>query len=163
VGSNVYIQLLKSGVVKGTITTANDGYYLWTIGTSNLGTDYQIRITSTSNSACTDVSNNYFTITSGGAVGTITVTSPNGGESWKRGTTHAITWTSIGAVGATVKIELLKSGVVQGAVSSTANDGSYSVTIPSTFPLGADYKIRITSTSNPAITDSSDRNFAVTT
>jgi hypothetical protein len=157
----VYIRLLKSGVVKGTITTANDGYYLWTIGLSNLGTDYQIRITSTSNSACTDVSNNYFAITSGGAVGTITVTSPNGGESWKRGTVHAITWTSTGSVGANVKIELLKSGVVKGTLT-TANDGSYSWTI-GTSHLGTDYKIRITSTSNPAITDSSNNNFAITT
>jgi hypothetical protein len=95
------------------------------------------------------------------ASGSLTVTSPNGGESWVRGTTHAITWASIGSVGANVKIELLKSGVVKGTIT-TPNDGSYSWTIGSS-NLGTDYKVRITSTSNSAITDSSDNNFAITT
>jgi peroxiredoxin len=94
---------------------------------------------------------------------TITVTSPNGGENWVRGTVHTITWSSFGSPGTYVKIELLKSGIVNKIIaSSTANDGSYSWTI-GTGNLGTDYRIRITSTSNAAITDSSDNNFAITT
>jgi hypothetical protein len=160
VGANVKIEILKSGVVKGAVTTANDGSGSWTIGSTYLGTDYTIRITSTSNPAITDSSDSDFAITAGGS-GTLTVTSPNGGEIWKRGTTHPITWTSVGTVGSYVKIELLKSGVVKGTIS-TANDGYYLWTI-GTSHLGTDYKIRITSTSNSAITDSSDGNFAITT
>ena len=38
----------------------------------------------------------YFSIV---AVPAITVTSPNGGESWEVGSVHNITWTSAGAVG----------------------------------------------------------------
>ena len=45
-------------------------------------------------------------------VPTITVTSPNGGESWSVGTTHAITWTQTGLTGA-VTIDLYKGGVFQ--------------------------------------------------
>ncbi len=94
----------------------------------------------------------------------LTVASPNGGESWVRGTTHTLTWTSTGSPGANVKIELLKAGVVNRVItSSTANDGSFSWAIPSTQTLGTDYKIRITSTTNAAITDSSNANFAITT
>jgi peptidoglycan/xylan/chitin deacetylase (PgdA/CDA1 family) len=93
---------------------------------------------------------------------TITVTAPNGGQSWVRGTVHSITWASTGSPGANVKIELLKGGVLNMVISSsTANDGSYSWTISSTQTVGSDYKIRITSTSITAITDSSDSNFAI--
>jgi peptidoglycan/xylan/chitin deacetylase (PgdA/CDA1 family) len=93
---------------------------------------------------------------------TITVTAPNGGQSWVRGTVHSITWASTGSPGANVKIELLKGGVLNMVISSsTANDGSYSWTISSTQMVGSDYKIRITSTSITAITDSSDSNFAI--
>jgi len=90
----------------------------------------------------------------------INVVSPNGGENWARTTTHTIKWTS--DMGGNVKIELLKSGVYNSLIaSSTANDGSHSWTIPSTQILGTDYKIRITSLSNPTIKDISNNNFRI--
>jgi peptidoglycan/xylan/chitin deacetylase (PgdA/CDA1 family) len=161
-GANVKIELLKAGVLNKVISssTVNDGSYSWTIiSTQTLGTDYKIRITSTSITSITDSSNNNFAITAGA----LTVTTPNGGQSWVRGTVHTITWTSIGSPGAYVKIELLKGGVLNRVISSsTVNDGSYSWTIISTQTLGTDYKIRITSTSITSITDSSNNNFAIT-
>jgi len=96
--------------------------------------------------------------------GALTVTSPNGGESWRHGTTHKLTWSSSGNPGAYVKIELMKGGVVNRVItSSTLNDESYRWAIPSTQTLGTDYKIRITSTSKSSITDSSNSNFAIIT
>jgi parallel beta-helix repeat protein len=73
----VKIEVLKAGAVVQTITssTPNDGSYNagWTISPSlTTGTDYRIRITSTTNPAITDTSNNYLTLTP--ASGTITVT-----------------------------------------------------------------------------------------
>ena len=128
IGSYVKIELLKSGAVVQTITssTLDDGSYsIWTISSGlATGTDYRIRVTSLSNSAITDTSNNNFAIsgsTSSTSAASITVTSPNGGESWVRGSTHAIDWTSSGNIGSYVKIELLKSGaVVQTITSSTS-------------------------------------------
>jgi hypothetical protein len=57
----------------------------------------------------------------------------------------------------------MKAGVVNKVISSsTANDGVYGAwKISSTQTLGTDYKIRITSTSIPSITDSSNSNFAI--
>jgi len=163
-GANVKIELLKAGVLNTVISssTANDGSYSWTISsTQTLGTDYKIRITSTSITSITDSSDNNFAITST-AASSITVTTPNGGQTWARGSVHTITWTSTGNPGAYVKIELLKGGVSVGvASSSTANDGSYDWTISSTRAVGTDYKIRITSTSITSITDSSNNNFAI--
>ena len=63
-GSNVKIELLKNGVAS-TIksSTQNDGSTSWTISSSQTtGTIYRIRVTSTTNSAFMDISNNDFTI-----------------------------------------------------------------------------------------------------
>ena len=121
----------------------------------------RIRITSTTDVAITDSSDANFAIIDE-TPSTITVISPNGGESWARGTAYTLTWISTGSPGADVKIELLKGNTVNLAISSsTENDGSFSWTIPPTQTLGADYRIRITSTTDVAITDSSDANFAI--
>jgi hypothetical protein len=73
-----------------------------------------------------------FTINSG-ATESITVTSPNGGENWNGGTSHNITWTSIGTI-ANVKIEYSTNNGSNWTTetASTPDDGSYSWTIPVT-------------------------------
>jgi Zinc carboxypeptidase/Kre9/KNH-like N-terminal Ig-like domain len=96
--------------------------------------------------------------------GTLTVTSPNGGESWKRGTVQTITWSRSGSPGPYVKIELLKSGVISSAIASnTDNDGFFSWTLPSKLITGTDYKVRITSAAYSSITDLSNSDFRITT
>ena len=40
----------------------------------------------------------------------LTVTSPNGGETWQRNTSHTVTWSYTGSPGSTVKIVCLKAG-----------------------------------------------------
>ncbi len=167
-GSRVKIDLMKSGVVNRTINSSTpvgsggSGSYSWPINSSQtLGTDYKVRITSTTNAAYTDTSNNNFTISGG-----IAVTSPNGGETWARGSTQTIRWTYTGTSGSRVKIELMKSGVVNRTINSStpvgiAGSGSYSWLINSTQILGSDYKVRVTSTTNAAYTDTSNNNFTI--
>ncbi len=98
---------------------------------------------------------------------TITVVSPNGGESWKRNSTHAITWNYTGNPGSYVKIELLKGGVLNRVITDSTSigsggSGSYAWRIPANQTQGSDYKIRVTSTSNGSYTDTSDNNFSIT-
>jgi len=65
-GAYVKIELLKGGVLNRVISssTANDGSTSWTISsTQTLGTDYKIRITSTSITSITDSSDNNFAVT----------------------------------------------------------------------------------------------------
>ena len=91
----------------------------------------------------------------------ITVTSPNGGESWEIGTTHDITWNSSHS-GLNVKIELYQGGsAYQTLSSSQTNDGSYSWSIPSTYNEGSDYKVRISYVSDENENDESDGNFTL--
>ena len=98
----------------------------------------------------------------GSTVESITVTTPNGGEIWKKGTTKTIKWTKTINTEAKVKIELLKGGKIDKVILSSApNTGSYNWKIPATQKVGTDYKIRITSTSNSAYKDASNNNFRI--
>ncbi len=258
-GSSVRIELMKNGVLKGTIATSapigsgGSGSYRWTISRSQTsGTDYQIRVTSTSNGAASDASDRNFSImtyipfdvsgvvTAGGSglsgvtmmfsrisgTGTIpaavttdgsgawsqtgfqsgtiyrvtpskagytfspayrdfsgastslnfagtplppaaiTVVSPNGGESLRRGTSYTIKWTFTGNPGSSVKIELLKNGVPNSVIAGSAftgsaGSGSYSWRMSRAQTTGTDYQIRVTSTSNGAATDTSDGYFSI--
>ena len=170
-GSTVNVEFLKGGVpiTIGTsvpIGSGGKGSYTYSIWSGRTpGTDYKVRIQSTSQPTILDVSDNYFTITSTPTTTTpsITVTSPNGGESWVRGSNHAITWTTAGSAGSYVKIEILKAGAVaQTLATSTPNNGTFSWTISTGLATGSDYNIRITSTSNSAYTDSGNSAFTIT-
>ncbi len=163
VTENVKIELLRGTSVSNTISsgTANTGKYSWTVPSGQtVGVDYKIRITSTSNSSVNDTSDGNFSISA--APKSITVVSPNGGERWRRGTRYSIKWTTVGSIGSSVKIELLKGGILSRTItSSTNNGGFYSWTVPSRQTTGTDYKIRITSISDSSINDTSDNSFTV--
>ena len=155
---------LTSSVSKGSNGT---GSYNWTIPAGQTtGSDYKIRITSTSNRSVTDTSNSFFTINGSTTPNlSITVTSPNGGESWSRRSTRTITWKYTGDPG-NLKIEILKGGTVSKTLFSDVSKGSngtgsYSWSISSTLATGYDYKVRITSMSNGSVTDSSNNYFTI--
>jgi beta-glucanase (GH16 family) len=158
-GQYVKVELLKNGILNKVISpnTPNDGSHYWTIPLTQMpGTDYKIKITSSSNSVHTDTSNGNFVISP------ISVVYPNGGNSWIRGTTNTIKWGYTGNSGTYVKIELFKGGVFNRLISSsTPNDGSYSWTIPLTQTIGTDYKIKVTSTSNSVYNDWSNNYFRI--
>jgi hypothetical protein len=89
---------------------------------------------------------------------TITVTSPNGGETWAAGSTHAITWTQTGLTGS-VTIDLYKGGVFQkplGTAGATA--GTFSWTIVSTEIAGIDYRVLVWQS---GVSDESDADFSI--
>jgi FtsP/CotA-like multicopper oxidase with cupredoxin domain len=100
----------------------------------------------------------------------ITLTSPNGGENLVRGTTQNITWSFTSDPGANVKIQLISTvqrgtRVVQQvrtlARTFPIGNRSFIWRIPNFFRPGNNYKIRITSITNPAFTDMSDSFFSV--
>jgi hypothetical protein len=121
--------------------------------------DYSIRITSRAYGFCIDTSDSNFTV----VAPTVTLTSPNGGETWAPGTIQTIRWTYTGGPGTYLKIELLKGGILNRTITSLAvtSRGSFNWRIPVTQAPGADYSIRITSRTNSSWTDSSDLNFTI--
>jgi hypothetical protein len=91
-----------------------------------------------------DCSNNPLTSTIGTAasvsidrsVPSVAVTSPNGGESWLAGSSHAITWTATDAEGIAANSIVLEYSVNNGSswlpvASGVANSGTFSWTVPS--------------------------------
>jgi len=99
---------------------------------NNPSENCRIRVIDTNDTGTYDISDADFTIGSGGG-DWITVTDPNGGENWEVGTSHPITWNSSQGID-TVKIRFSTNGGSNWTtiVESTANDGSYSWTIPDT-------------------------------
>ena len=156
-----------TGTIPSNVTTDMNG--IWSRTGFQQGTTYRVT-PSLSGYIFNPISSNFSAQISGlNFVGTppapasITVTSPNGSEGWKAGSAQIIRWTYAGNPGSYVRIELLKNGVLSSAVSSQTStvNGSYSWKIQRKQAAGSDYKIRITSTSNPAVTDSSDGNFTI--
>jgi hypothetical protein len=155
----VKIELWKGGVLDSTIkdTTASDGTYNWDIPyVIQGGSDYKVKITSHGNPNVFDYSDSDFTV-----IGNqVTVTSPNGGESWQAGTTQSITW--VDNFPDNVKIELYKGGIFHTLIiGSTSSDGQRDWDIPYDFEDGSDYKVMITSLGDTSISDLSDDNFTI--
>lgn len=130
--TNVKIEYSVNGgstwnVIIGSISASN-GYYNWPMP-NNPSTNCYVRISDASNASINDMSNYDFTIINP----TITVTSPNGGESWTAGTGNYIYWNSSG-VSSYVKIQYStdNGGSWINIANSAYNNGSYWWTVPNT-------------------------------
>jgi murein DD-endopeptidase MepM/ murein hydrolase activator NlpD len=93
---------------------------------------------------------------------TLTLTSPNGGESWAGGSSHAITWTKTGFVDY-VKLEYSTDNGSRWTtiIASATNSGTYTWSVPSVGTWRA--RVRISDPANPATTDLSNGRFALVT
>jgi len=173
--SYVKIQLYRSSSPSGTYSWSKtlvsskpkDGSYNWTIP-SNLSTSYyyKVRIEEYGNPSVYDESDAYFTISV--ETSSITVTSPNGGETWEQDSSPAITWSSANLTNSYVKIQLYRSSSPSGTyswsktlVSSTNNDGSYTWNISSSLSITKYYKIRIEDYNDSSNYDESDNYFTI--
>ena len=102
-----------------------------------------------------------FLIPSDSVSSSVTVTSPNGGESWTTSSARTITWTSSNV--ANVRVEYTLNGSTWTTLSSStsASAGSLSWTLPATASTTA--RVRVTDTSNSSITDTSNATFSIAT
>jgi hypothetical protein len=90
----------------------------------------------------------------------ITVTSPNGGESWLSGSVHDIVWTSAGAIAnARIEVSNDNGSSWSDVIASTANTGSYPWTIPNT--PSSRCLVRISDAAYAAVSDTSDAEFSI--
>lgn len=161
-GSTVKIKLYKGSVSHSWISTgtSNTGSFVWTLSPDLVvGDDYRIQVLSATDASVQDVSEP-FTID---VSQLIHLTSPNGGESYKAGTSMTIRWGAHPDVGSTVKLKLFKGNVYQRWIhGGTVNDGVFDWNIPADVPAGTDYKVQVYSSTNFEYMDFSDANFSVT-
>ncbi|MBU4401076.1 MAG: hypothetical protein KKE86_17320, partial [Planctomycetes bacterium] len=90
----------------------------------------------------------------------ITVSLPNGGESWIWGSSHNITWTTTGTI-TNVVIEYSTdngTGWTQ-VTASTPNDGSHAWTVP--YAYSTQCKVRVSDASDAGVFDVSDALFNI--
>ncbi len=157
-GSSVAIELYQGSSLSRTIaaSTSNDGSYPWTVPAGQtLGSDFKIRITSTSDRSQTDESDNFFTIADPRV---LYPTDP--GITWRVGDGLTFAWS--GFAGSSVRIELYNGSTLDRTIaSSTANTGSYRWMVPADQTPGSDFRIRITSTSDALQSDESDNTVTI--
>ena len=135
-------------------TEASTGSYAWTAPAIS-SMQCKVRISDASNASVNDESNSLFSL-----LGTMAVIAPNGGENWTVGTTHNITWLSIGVTNVTLQYSVNKGSTwITIAASTAAATGSYSWTVPG-IP-GVNCLVRVSDTSNPAVNDQTDSVFSI--
>ena len=162
-------------------TIMNNGTYSWTIqqytagGTVadynfTPGTDYKVKIMYELYPDIFDDSDDNFTIGDefnfGGG---ITVTSPNGGENWDKGSTHDITWIRDDLDSSnSVTIELYKDTLggefyqtIVDYMDVSGGDGNYNWYIDSSIGSGNKFRIKVSDVDNLIYYDFSDSTFTI--
>lgn len=124
---------------------------------NNATTTARVRVEWAANPALGDASDASFTI----AAPYITLTKPNGGESFAGGSTQTFTWKSNLGSRENVKVELSTDGggSWQAPLASTPSDGSQAVTLPAV--SSSNCLARLTWLDNPAVSDSSNAAFTI--
>jgi hypothetical protein len=144
-------------------TNASDENVNYTIS-SNLPTKAGVYTATLQSNQVKDVDGNPVTsIVVGTASLAIPITSPNGGESWKVGSIHNITWTAGTTTSGNVKIELSRNsgGTWTTLFASVADNGTQAWTVTS--PTGSVVDmIRISDASDATITGMSSAPFSIT-
>ncbi len=96
--------------------------------------------------------------------GSVTLTSPNGGETWFVNDSRNITWTKTGSI-ANVKLEYSKNGFADELqtftviASTPAAPLTYAWTVADA--IGAALKVRVSDVLDSAVNDKSDANFTI--
>lgn len=147
-GANVKIQLYHDDTLVSTIvaSTPNDGEHFWANAQpyQSFLNGYAIVITDLTSGRTTRGAGE-FSIWSG----QISLVSPLGGASYCEQTPVLIAWASSPCAGPSVKIELLRGGVVCRTIAAaTPNDGSHLWDAERCGAFTDDYKIRVTDTSS---------------
>ncbi|HPG41940.1 MAG TPA: FlgD immunoglobulin-like domain containing protein [bacterium] len=155
---NLNIDLSTNNGVSWTRILSNvtdDGSKSWTV--SNTPSSQCLIAITDADGAPSDTSDNVFTIQGDN----ITITSPNGGESWEVGSAHNITWTTLGTI-PNVKIEYsINNGTNWNTINAnTPNNNTLSWTIPDN--QSTNCLIRVADIDGTP-TDQSDNVFTITT
>jgi uncharacterized protein (TIGR02145 family) len=158
--TNTKIELTtNNGTTWSTIvasTPASTRSYPWVIPYRS-STLCKVRLTDVSDTTISSTSTDTFTITSNI---NLTITSPNGGETWKVGETDSIKWTSTNV--SSIRIEYTTNSGINWTTlisSDPASAGKYAWTIP--FATSVDCQVRIVDLADTTIYSISANKFTI--
>jgi len=137
--------------------TVNDGRFHWIPPAETKSTAALMRVSATHDRNIVDASDGAFIIDTK----TITLTSPNGGETWLTGSAQTIAWTNYGPIDSVALEFSLNNGASWEKIVETKNQGSYEWTLPATPSASA--LVRISGTKDSTAVDISDAEFRITT
>ena len=174
VGQSYYIEWFSTGVQNikieyssnnGTTWTmiagsfpADSASYLWSPVPNFPSFQCLVKLTDISADTVTSVSGTIFTIT---ASRSLTITSPNGGETWAAGSSQLITWTSDQIADVKIEFSTNNGDSWNTITESTTSDGSFTwAAVPNSPTTAA--RIRITDALNGTPDDISDGSFTIT-
>jgi hypothetical protein len=141
------------------LTCSGCSSYSWHIPAGYADGNYVLRIKTADNACFGD--SGVFAIGAGAAsrTGSIHITSPHTGDTWLRGSSHQITWTSSGSLDPNLKINIFRNSISEAnfveQLTATTASGSKVWNIPGTYEAG-NYYIRI-KTDDSAVTADSGR------
>jgi hypothetical protein len=140
-------------------TADTTGSYNWVV-TGPASTTARIRVTWTANTAVTDLSNQNFTVASP----FVRVTSPDTNVAWRIGSSHNLTFSHNLGTGQVVSINISRDGgatysPITAFTTTSATSGSYAWVV--TGPTTTQGRVRVTWTTDPAVTDASNVNFRI--
>jgi len=147
--SNLHYQTISSSVY----SSSSYGVFYWDVPSDiETTSEYSIKVTDLNDNEIFDFSPYFFI-----KARSITITSPDGGETLYKGEKYTIHWDSINA-GNYIKISYKKEFEYRytNIISSTYNDGEYQWDIPSYIDIEYNYHIKIESNSYDEIFDISD-------
>jgi hypothetical protein len=161
---NVKIELTTNDTLWSVIvaSTPNDGTHPWTIPQNTpYSAKCRIRISQVEGGMPRDSGDALFEIVSG-ETPTITLTFPNGKETWFTGTAMPITWTSTGAFDS-VALDYSLNGTDWRIIRTAAprSPGAYTWSIPDTVSPSIHCRIRVTGIITGQPTDKSAENFTL--
>jgi hypothetical protein len=164
-GAAVRLELYAGGARVRTIAAAapNTGSYLWTVPFAQApGPGFRIRIATVAPLAAEDFSDESLRI-----LPAVTLTAPNGGQTWKRGRTYKIAWAYKNRPGTAVRLELYRGGVFNRTIAlsvpiGAAGKGSYLWRVPATQTPAKTYTVKVRSATYPSCFDLSNKPFTIT-
>ncbi len=134
---------------------AATGSYAWTV--PNLSTQQAlVRITDVGDAAVTDQSDAVFEIFSG----SVTVTTPNGGESYRGGTTQEIRWESQGVENVTLEYSM-DGGQLWAVIAASHPTSTQPYLWKTPNAAATQALIRVSDASNASVNDVSDAPFSI--
>jgi len=165
--SNVDISFsTNGGQTYTTLATgeANDGSYSWSV--PNLTTSagvIQIVASDGSGNSGTDTSDQSFSIIDA-TLPAVTVTAPNGGETWSVGTVQDITWTASDNIGVTtvdINFSSDNGNSFTSLVTGQSNTGNYAWTVPGTATTAGIIQVIARDAAGNVAADSSNNTFTI--
>ena len=132
-----------------------NGQFAWTVPNIQT-TNALVRVTDAQNNATTDVSDTYFTVNI-----PITVTAPNGGESWTALTNHNITWNVHGTSNTYNLYYSIDGGITWLTIATNyaSATGIYAWTVPNNPSVQC--QVRVMDYVTNCMVDNSDNNFII--